>query len=151
MTYEIPNEILETLQEEEIDRELVATELIKRLKETNTCLPKYKITSDQFDFDGQMVIHCGDNRQWELVLWSDGILEATTYYKGSIFDLSSQHDVKRVLLNPQLIMDSLEELILNFCEQISFDTQTEITFEDLVYDPNGDFGAGCWIDFEEEC
>jgi hypothetical protein len=136
MVYQLPIEIEETLKKgEDVDRELVANELIKRFKETNCSLPEYNIYSDQFDYDGEMIITCGDQAQWEIVVWSDGAVEPTTFYQGSIFDGALEIDAKEALLNPQLVMDQLANLVTSLCSQISFFEETEITFEDLEYDP----------------
>ena len=75
--YEIPVEMLSALESGELgdfDRGVLAEELVKRLKETKSSLPEYGIYPDQFVFDGQLSIICGDRGQWEIILWSDGVV-----------------------------------------------------------------------------
>lgn len=139
MSYQIPFEIEASLNQGEIDRDLAASELIKRLKETNCSLPEYNIYPDQFEYDHNMIISCGDLNQWEIVLWSDGEVEPTTFYQGCLFD-SYELNLREALLNPQLVMDQLRDLVISLCEQISFNEDVEVSFEDLTYDTkNGEW------------
>ncbi len=134
--YEIHVEMLSALESGELgdfDRGVLAEELVKRLKETKSSLPEYGIYPDQFVFDGQLSIICGDRGQWEIILWSDGVVEAVTYFQGSIFDPVYEVDLKSALLNPQLVMEQLVSLIGYLCDHFSFETDTEVTYSDLEY------------------
>ncbi len=147
MTYQIPTEIqtlIDSDREEFHDenRQLACEELVKRLKETNCCLPEYNITADQFVYDGEMIIHCGEQKQWEIYLWCDGVVEATTFFCG-IFD-GSGISLKDALLNPKLVMENLKDLIESFC------SERNKTFEELEYEPNGDWGCGAWVLSDDE-
>jgi hypothetical protein len=48
-----------------------------------------------------------------------------------------------VLNNPQLLMDNLKRLIDSFCEYKGVD------FKDLIWDKEGDWGNGCWVDYDD--
>lgn len=147
MTYQIPTAIQTLLDSDDENfhdqnRQIACEELVKRLKETNCSLPEYNITADQFEFDGEMIIHCGEHKQWEIYLWADGVVEATTYFSG-IFD-GGGISLKDALLDPQLVMNNLKDLIDSFCDQ------RNKNFDELEYDPDGDWGCGAWVMDEDE-
>lgn len=139
--YQIPVEIekmLKVLEDSgevgDVDRGLLAEELVKRFKETKSSLPQYGIYPEQFEFDGYMIINCGDKRQWDIFVWCDGVVEPATYSGGSIYDPVSGVSLRDALLNPQLVMVQLVDLIGSLCDQISFETDLDVGFEDLEYD-----------------
>ncbi len=114
-----------------INREIAANEIIRMVKENNMSIPEYDIEPGQFEFDGEMHIKCGKHGQWEIVVWSDGVIETTTYY-GGLFD---GHEVRLfdVLNNPELLIENIKSLIEEFCDY------REVEFEELKCDKYGEW------------
>jgi len=110
-------------------RKIAANELLRMIRLTRFEMPEHGILNDQFEFDGLMHITCGSKGQWDIVIWSDGIIQPCTddsgIYEGdpiNIFD---------VLKNPELLEASLKALIDDFCDQ------NECGFDDLIQDRYG--------------
>lgn len=125
------------------NREIAGNELVRMINENNVNLEKYNIEAKQFEFDGEMHVKCGKYGQWEIVIWCDGVVQATTFDDG-LFDPVECVPLFDVLNNAQLLIDNLESLIEDFCEY------RECEFDDLVWDENGDWGYGCWVPFDDD-
>lgn len=92
------------------------------------------IPAGEFDCDF-MHIFCGhvlnrykydDCKPWEIVVWLDGKVEATTYDErvGGLFDPVAEIPFRKLIENPQLIIESLRTMIIRYSEAI----------DDLDYD-----------------
>ena len=91
------------------------------LNASGVCLPKHGVSPGQFSDDGHMHIECGpkDNwgsGKWEIVVWTDGIVDATTYdvnLGGLSFNYHGSH-IAAIIDNPQIALDELQQLINHY-------------------------------------
>jgi hypothetical protein len=122
-------------------RTIIANELIKIFNDNHMALPEYHIKTQQFSFDGNMNITCGEYKQWRITIWSNGDIDCNTQDNGRF----SSETIKlyNAMSNPQIILDNMVKLINAFCEYKG------VSFYELEWQPDGDWGYGCWKEYDQ--
>jgi len=119
----------------DFDRTQALILLTDLLNSSNVGISERHVIPGQFRQDGQMHIECGEkdkygNCKWEIVLWLDGVVQATTYdlNLGGLYDYGRGRSLNEIIENPQLAMDDLNDLIENYNRDV------EEMIEDGSYD-----------------